>query len=185
MKTIKYIAILIIGIVLLNSCNTSEDISLQKYYVESESNKNYLMLDIPTNIVSISDTASEKAKQAYESIDKINLIAFKLNATNNDDYLVEKRKVTKILKNKVFKELMRVNDKGNKLIVKFLGDDESMDEVIAFVSSKEKGFALARVLGNDMKPENMLELLESIKDMDKDSDVFGKLSGFFSDMDLK
>lgn len=176
MKKTKYLGMLMVLFTLVISCNTSDELTLQEYYVNSEKNSNYIMLDIPTSIVSLGDDATAEAKQAYESIDKVNLLAYKLA---NDNYLAEKEKVNKILKSSKYTELMRFNDKGNKIVAKYLGNENSMNEVIIFASDKTRGFALARVLGDDMKPENMMQLLESLKNMDEDSEVFKTMKNFF------
>jgi len=182
MKVIKYIGILFLAFVIITSCNTSDEQSLQEYYVSSESNSNYLMLDIPISILTLGADATEESKQAYESIKKVNLLAFKLTETNKQSYVEEKTKVSKILKNKAYRELMRVNNNGAKIVAKYLGTENSMSEVIVYASDKTKGFALARILGDDMRPENMIKLMNSFKDLDKDNDVFKKMKGFFGEI---
>ncbi len=182
MKTIKYIGILFLTLVITASCNTSDELSLQEYYVNSENNSNYLMLDIPTSILNLDANATEDVKQAYESINKVNLLAFKLTNKNGQNYKEEKAKITKILKNPAYTELMRVNRNGSKIIAKYLGSENAMKEVIIFASDKTKGFALARVLGNDMRPENMIKLLNELKSIDKDSEAIKKMKGFFGAM---
>lgn len=178
MTIIKKIAVLILLVVLSTSCD-SENQSIQQFYVDSEKNNDYLMLDIPTSLLVLKDDASSEAKQALESIDKLNLLAFKLDENNNDLYQSEKLKVKQILNDESFIELIRVNKKGSNIVVKYIGTDDSIEEVIVYASDNSKGFGLARLLGDDMKPENILVLLESIKDMDKTSNTFKKLDGFF------
>ncbi len=177
MKIFKQISVLLLTVMLMISCN--DEASIQQFYVDSETNENYLMLDIPTSVVSLPDNVSDEAKQAYNSIDKINLLAFKVNETNKVDYQSEKLKVKKILKDSKYIELMRLNSNGRNIIAKYVGDENSVEELILFASDKHQGFALARVLGEDMKPENMLKLLNSLKDIDKDSDVLKKMEAFF------
>lgn len=177
MKTIKHINILLFTLLLITSCNNEK--TIQQLYVDSENNDDYLMLDIPTSIVELPETASAKARQAYESVDKINLLAFKINEDNKENFNIEKTKIKAILKNHKYIELMRVNTKGYKVMAKYIGSETTMNEAILFVSDNKKGFALARILGDDMKPENMVILLNEIKNIDKNNPIFKQLKGFF------
>ena len=177
MKNLKYISLFLVLFTMLVSCEKEQ--SIQQFYVDSEENSNYLMLDIPTSIISLPDTATPEAKQAYNSIDKVNLLAFKIDETNKNEYQTEKAKVKNILKNPEYIELMRMNSNGRNIVAKYIGDENSVEEMILFASDNNQGFALARVLGDDMKPENMIALLNNIKDIDKNSDAFGTMKKFF------
>ena len=176
MKYLKYISVLVLTI-MLTSCSSEK--SIQQLYVDSETNDDYLMFDIPMSIMELPDSATLKAKQAYESVNKVNLLVFKINELNKDNYKVEKDKVKKIIKNPKYQELMRVNNNGYKIIAKYIGSDESIEELILFASDNKKGFGLARVLGDDMKPENMIVLLDQINNIDQESEIFNQLEGFF------
>jgi len=184
MKTIKHIIAIVLLASLSISCD-SENQSLQQFYVDSEKSNDYLMLDVPTSLISLNDDASADAKHALQSIEKLNLLAFKLNGKNEDLYQSEKLKVKQILNDESFTELVRINSNGYNIVVKYLGTEDSIEEVIVYASDNTKGFGLARLLGDDMKPENMVQLLESIKDLDKNSSVFKKLNGFFGDGETK
>jgi hypothetical protein len=177
MKNLKYISLLLIAFTFLVSCD--DEASIQKFYVDSEENSNYLMLDIPTSIITLPESASAEAKQAYESINKVNLLAFKINESNKADYQKEKAKVKKILKNDVYTELMRMNSNGTKIVAKYIGTEDSIEEMILYAQDNNQGFALARVLGENMKPENMISLLNSIQNIDKDSEIFSQVEKFF------
>jgi len=58
---------------------------------------------------------------------------------------------------------MKVNSGTLKASIKYLGDDDAIDEVIIFGTDKEYGFALIRVLGKNMKPESVSELIAAIQ----------------------
>ena len=177
MKKLKQLSLLLVAFAFLVSCEN--EASIQQFYVDSEENTNYLMLDIPTSIITLPESASIEAKQAYESINKVNLLAFKINESNKVDYEKEKAKVKKILKNDVYTELMRMNSNGTKIVAKYIGTEDSIEEMILYAQDNNQGFALARVLGEDMKPENMMALLNSIQDINKDSEIFGQVEKFF------
>jgi len=174
-KAINYIAILAISIM---SVACGSEASLQKYYIDNQDNKNFLSIDIPTSIISLKDDVSPEAAEAYKSLKKMNVLAFKKNESNGDEYEVEKKKVKAILKNDNFIELMRMNDKGRNVVVKYLGDDDVIDELIVYAADKTQGFALVRVLGDNMKPEQIAKLVKSIQDVDNGNFALKQLEGF-------
>lgn len=171
--------IVLVTVILLLTFSCSNDTSLQQYYVDSENKSDILMVDIPASLLVVKEDMPTDARQALESVDKLNLLAFKLNKNNNTAFNEEKVKVKKILSNSSYRNLLTINDRGVKIEVKYLGDDDSMNEVIVYASDNSKGFALGRLLGDNMKPENMLSLLESVKNMDSDSEIFKTIENYF------
>lgn len=172
--------ILVIAVAVMSVACASEA-SLQKYYIDNQDNKNFLSIDIPTNIISLKEGVSPEAAEGYRSLKKMNVLAFKKNDSNVAEYEAEKKKVNSILKNDSFIDLMRINDKGRNIVIKYLGDDDSIDEVIVYASDKTQGFALVRVLGDDMKPEKIMKLIQSIQDVDGGNMAFKQLEGFIKE----
>jgi len=162
------------------SCNG--DPSLQEYYVEKQSSSNFISLDVPSSIITLSEDASSETKEAMASIKKLNILAFKLEDANKKEYTVEYDKVKTILKNKKYNELMRMNHNGANIIIKYLGSDEAIEEFILFAADKDKGFALARILGNKMQPEKIMKLAQSINDVDEENPAFAQIEGLFKDL---
>jgi len=175
MKKINYIALVVIAI---TSVACGSEASLQKYYIDSQDNKNFISVDVPASILTLQDNIEPEVEEAYKSLKKMNVLAFTKNDTNEAEYAIEKEKIKKILKNNKFTELFRMKDKGRSVVVKYEGDDDSMDEVIVYASDKEKGFALVRVLGDEMTAEKIMKLGESIKDIDSDNVGLKQLEGF-------
>ena len=137
MKITFYIAILVS--LLLTSC-TSEH-TLQKYFVESSEKKDFVALDISPSIINIDKTKlTVEQKTALGSFDKMNVLAFKLDATNKAEYDVESQKVTQILKNEKYQELMKVGSGKDAASVSFVGDENHINEFILFAKKKENGF---------------------------------------------
>ena len=59
---------------------------------------------------------------------------------------------------------MRVgNTSDGKLYIKYIGEDSEVDELIIFGFSPDKGFAIIRVLGNNMELSKIMKL-DSIVD---------------------
>lgn len=178
MKIINYLAGCILAVV-FTACAGSEA-SLQKYYIDNQDNKDFLSIDIPASIISLKENVDPEAAEAYKSLKKMNVLAFKKDGNNELAYQEERKKVNAILKNDRYVELMRVNDKGRNFVIKYEGDEdtESFDEVVLFASDKTQGFALVRILGDDMSPKKFLKLTESIKNIDSNNGALKELEGF-------
>ncbi|WP_224491014.1 DUF4252 domain-containing protein [Robertkochia flava] len=179
MKTIRNFIALFVAAFALYSCNTSP--SLQQYYVDNAENPNFISVDIPASILKVSEIdMTPEQKSAYESLKKFNVLAFRLTEENKSEFDGEKEKVSQILKNDVYEELMRINTGNSRGVVKILGDEESIDEVILYGNDDEMGFALVRVLGEDMRPENIMQLMEVIQKGNLDENGLEPLKGFFN-----
>ncbi len=164
-------------VVLLGSCSSQQ--SLQEYYVDNKENPNFISLDIPASILNMDEADLTKTqKEAVASLKKFNLLAFKKTETNAADYKLEKTKVKQILKDDGFVELMKINSQYGKGVVKYLGDENAIDEVIIYGDSKEKGFALVRVLGKDMNPAHIVQLMQAIQKSDYKGEGLGEIGKF-------
>jgi len=173
MKKINQL-IAVFTMVLCTACSSTQ--SLQEYYVDSAENPNFLKVDVPSSILNLDNvdlTSSEK--EAIASFEKLNILAFKKSIENAGDYEIERTKVKAILKNEDFIQLMKMNTPYGKATIKYLGDEDAIDEVIIYGDNKEKGFALIRVLGDNMNPANMMQLLEAIQKSDYKGEGFGQL----------
>ncbi len=173
-KTIIYIGAVLILVV---SVSCGSEASLQKYYIDSQENKNFISLDVPASVLKLKENVTQEEEEALASLKKFNILAFKIDGTNDAEFTQEKQKVKTILKNPKFKELMRIKDKGRNIVIKYEGTDDLMDEVIVYASDKTKGFALVRILGDDMDPAKIMKLAKSIQEVD--SDGFKQLEGLF------
>ncbi len=160
MKLTYLIAILVS--LFLWSCNREP--SLQKYFVDNSENKDFVVLDISSSIINIDKTKlTVEQKTALESFDKMNILAYKLNKNNQVQYDKESQKVTQILKGKEYQELMKIGSGKDGASVSFVGDENHIDEFVLFAKKKENGFAVVRILGNNMNPNNIMSMLSLIK----------------------
>ncbi len=173
-KTAIYVGLLSLVITIF-SC--ASEASMQKYYIDHQNDKSFRAIDIPASIISLKEDASPEAKKAFESLKKFNILAFIKDDVNIAEFKAEQLKVKKILKDNKYQELMRIKDKGRNLIIKYEGTEDAIDEVYLYAADKAQGFALVRVLGDNMKPEHVGLIMKSIKDIDKDSDALKQLSG--------
>ena len=167
----------IISMVLLASCASQQ--SLQEYYVDNQENPNFISLDIPASILKMEEVElTEVQREAVGSLRKFNLLAFKKTSENEAEYKVEKAKVKEILKGEDFVELMKINSQYGRGVIKYLGEDDAIDEVIIYGDSKEQGFAVVRVLGKDMNPAHIIQLMQAIQKSDYDGEGLGEIGKF-------
>ncbi len=175
----KYIvkSIALIGAVLLTACSSQQ--SLQEYYVDNSENPNFISIDVPASILKMDEVnLTDTQREAVESLRKFNLLAFKKDQDNEAEYQVERKKVREILKNDEFVELMKINSQYGKGVIKYLGDEDAIDEVIIFGDSKDKGFALIRVLGKNMNPAHIVQLMQAIQKSDYRGEGLGEIGTF-------
>ena len=172
---IKYIAL--VAVLVLGACSSNQ--SLQEYYVDNSENPNFISLDVPTSILNLEQAElSDVQRKALKSLRKLNLLAFKKTTDNAAEYKVEMAKVNSILKDDEFVELMKLNSKYGKGVIKYLGDEDAIDEVIIFGNSNDKGFALIRVLGDDMNPAHIIQLMQAIQKSDYKGEGLGEIGKF-------
>ncbi|MDO9260418.1 MAG: DUF4252 domain-containing protein [Flavobacteriaceae bacterium] len=176
MKSIKHlIAIFIlIGII---SCEANK--SLQEYIVEKQQDNAFISIDIPSSILTLKEENNTvETLNALKSIKKFNFLGMQLTAENKNTYIVEKQQIKAILSNKKFKEILRAKTGQREVTVKYLGDEENIDEVVFFGTDNEKGLAIVRVLGENMNPAAMVQLLNKIN-IEKDSSNLKSLHTIF------
>jgi hypothetical protein len=138
--------------------------TLQKYFVENTENKNFMAFDLSPTILNINETdLSADQKNALKSFDKMNILAFKATDANKAEFEAECAKVKTILKDSQYQQLMKYGSGKEGASISFVGDDEHIDEFVLFANRKENGFAVIRILGDDMNPSGILEMLSILK----------------------
>jgi hypothetical protein len=152
----------VIVLLTLISCNSEP--SLQKYFVENTEKKDFIALDVSSNILNL-DKAKLSAEQneALKSFDKMNILAFKANDKNQALFETERAKVKAILKDPKYQELMKVGSGKDGASISYVGTDENIEEFVVFANRKENGFAVVRVLGKNMNPNNIMTLMTVLK----------------------
>jgi len=170
---------LVILIAAFTSC--TQNPTLQTYYVDNELRSGFTSLDIPMSFVDIDQTTlTDEQKEAYESVDKLNMLAFVLDENNKDDFDIELTKVRTILKNPKYEELIRGgNSTDGKFIVKYLGEIDEIDELIIFGYANEKGFALVRVLGDEMNANKIMTLASTLENANINDSNMTQFMNFF------
>ena len=173
---------LIIGCFLITtiiSCNQGP--SLQSYFVDNQETNNFTTISLPTTVVSFDESKlTEDQKQAYNSVKRLNFLGYRMKVGNEVEYKAELQKVNSILKDKKYKELMRMgNNEDGKVIIKYLGNETKIDELIVFGNANDQGFGILRVLGKNMQPDNMVKLVDAMQNADIDEDQLKGITDFF------
>ena len=144
------------------SCNQGP--SLQTYYVDNELKPGFASFDVPTSFIDVDAIEmTDEQREAYESVNKLNVLTYIEENTDDEAYKLELEKVKVILKNPKYEELMRGGSPTDgKFVVKFLGDTENIDELVVFGSANNKGFMIARILGDDMSAQKVVKLYSAV-----------------------
>tara|TARA_R110002050_G_scaffold4573_1_gene22070 strand:+ start:52944 stop:53486 length:543 start_codon:yes stop_codon:yes gene_type:complete len=177
-RTINQLICTLFATAVLVSC--SSGVSLQSYFVDKQETKNFISQDVPLSMMKIDKTDfTEEQKDAYNSVSKLNFLGYKADENNAEDLKAEIEIVKTILSDAKYNDLMEFSDKGNKILVKYIGTDEAADEVIVFGSSKELGFGVVRILGNKMNPDKMVTLVDAIQKAGVDENQLQDIMNFF------
>ncbi|OYX27943.1 MAG: hypothetical protein B7Z06_03000 [Flavobacteriales bacterium 32-35-8] len=175
--SIKYTVVIIIAAFILVSCNNG--LTMQRYFVEHQEAKNFLAQDVPISMLNIDESKlTAEQKEAYKSVERLNFLGYKTDSTNVNVYNSELAKVKTILKDEKYNELIDFSYNGAKIAVKYIGDEEA-DEFIIFGSSKDMGFGIIRVLGDDMSPEKIMTLGQLFESSNVDTSQFKDMMSFF------
>lgn len=178
MKELKTRGISLILIVLFVGCSSTQ--SLQEYYVDNAENPNFLSIDLPVSLLNLEKAnLTVEQEEAMASLRKLNILAFKKTDQNEAEFQKERINVRAILKDSRFTELMKMNTSYGKASVKYLGEEEAIDEVVIYGDSDDKGFVLVRVLGKDMNPAKMVQFIQALEKSDYKGEGLEQVGKFF------
>lgn len=165
----KRIIFIVCSTIALWSCESKP--TLQKYFVEKTESTEFVALDVAPSIINTEKVSlSSSEKEALASFEKMNILAFKANDKNSEAYQKEITEVKAILKDETYQQLMKVGSGSDGAAVYFVGEDEHIEEFVLLANRKENGFAVVRVLGNDMNPTHILNMLSLLKKSNIDVD---------------
>lgn len=183
MKNISKLILVVCGLLYI-SCSNEQ--SLQKYFIDHQGDKDFVAVDLATSLLDARTrkvNLSDEEREALESIKKVNFLALQIKEDKSETktrFEEEKTKINSILDAEKYETLMRFGSNGTKAVLKFEGEEDNIDEMIVFASNKERGLALVRVLGDDMKPANIAKLMNAIDKGDVDigaiKDIIGEVN---------
>lgn len=145
-------------------CSSCKQESLQGYIVESQDKKGFSHISIPTDIFQfVTNAVSEEEKAAYASIRKINVTGLLSENASDEAVTIEKEKLKSIFKNSDYKKLIEFKKDGMKATIYYTGETDAIDEIIAFGYGNEVGVGVARILGDNMNPNAVINMLKNTK----------------------
>lgn len=146
------------GAMALASC--SSEPTLQKYFVEHQEKPNFTVLDLGQSVLKVSeDKLNADQKKALHTFKKINLLAYTAKDSSSAEYKTESEKVKTLLKGKKYQELMHFGSGKDGGSISYVGKDDAIDEFVIFANRKQNGFAVVRVVGENMTPNSILEMV--------------------------
>jgi len=154
---------------MLMSC--SSEPSLQKYFVENTESKDFVAVDVSASILRLDKkNITVEEDEALKTFKKMNILAFKNDVKNAAKFDTERAKVETILKDKKYQELMKMSRGKDGGAIYFVGENDKIDEFVLYGSNKDAGFAIVRVLGEDMNPTSIMTMLSLIQKANLDID---------------
>jgi hypothetical protein len=161
MKKLTTIVSLIFLVLFASSCKKEK--SLQVYVVESSEKEGFFTGDLPVgSLLTVKADISDEVKETLKSLKKINVAFLRKTADNTAAYKTEKAILKNIFTSEDYKSLGSAKVKGMNVKVYFTGNTSSLDEVIVFGYSKEIGVGVARLLGDNMNPSKVVEMMNSV-----------------------
>jgi hypothetical protein len=177
MKKLTTVCSLLFVFLLMSSCKNEQ--SLQSYLVDTSGKEGFYTGDIPvSSVLSPKADVSDDVKETIQSIKKINVVFLPKTTANENAYEAEKTKLKNIFKdNKNYKSLMSMKMQGMNVNIYYSGNTDAIDEVVAFGYGDKNGVGVARLLGENMNPAKVIEMLNGVQ-MDENS--LGNLGSIFN-----
>jgi len=178
MVLIRYIIGLTLAALTLISCSNEK--SLQRYLVDKQDDDSFLKIDIATSLLQTDgNSLTEEEKDILATVKKINVVAFPIKEGNKAEYDLKKQELKDIISQEKYKTLVKFGSNNKGATLKYLGEEDAIDELIVFASDNERGFVLFRLLGEDMRPDQMIKLMTSIDKGDVDISALKTISKLF------
>lgn len=178
---IQKVLFALLALMLLGACNSGT--SLQEYFVDNQESNKFIAVDIPTSMFANTESLNKEQLATLETVKKVNLLAFPIKKDTSDlqQYQAEKQKLEKILSNEKYQLLMKYGSNNRKAEIYFTGKEDAIDEVILFGYDDDRGVGVARVLGEDMNPGEIMKFVKSLEKGDINFDGLKGVAGMFKD----
>lgn len=179
MKKSTFIIFILFLLLLVSACNNEK--SLQAYIIDSSEKEAFMYGDLPVGLMlTPKENASDEVRETIKSIKKMNVVFLKKTEENDTAFETEKLKLKNIFTNKTYKNLGSFKAKGMNMKLYYIGETSHINEVIAFGYSKDVGVGIARLLGENMNPARIMEMMNSVK-LDTDMIKLGQFKAVFNE----
>ena len=179
MKIFKILSVIVLGIGFI-ACNNEQ--SLQEYYVDNQGNKDFVALDLPASMLANMESLGDDQRRTLETVKKVNILAIPQNPENVSKIEEEKNKINNILKDEKYQLLMKFGMGETRMELYFTGEEEAVEEVILYGFDENRGMGIARVLGENMNPGDIMNLIRSMEKGDIDLSGVSGVSQIFTGM---
>lgn len=171
----------ILGLVILTSLTFSckNNLSLQQFIIDQQEKQDVLSFDLSSSLLAATEgLQSETDIKTLKSLKKINILAYQIKDSTNVRYNTEIKQIKAIFNQDKYTELIRYGKGSQAAKVYLLGEADKIDELVVFANDNKLGWLLVRILGEDMKPEKIIQLIQKI-DFDKNDFELSKFKGIF------
>jgi len=184
----KNISIYLIGLVILASLvfSCKNEKSLQQFIVTQQEKADVISVDIPVSLLALKEELQDEDDiETLKSVKKANILAYQIKDSSKARYQADKKHLKEILKGDKYAELVRLGKGNNGAKIYMVGDDQAIDELIVFANDDALGWLVLRVLGDDMKPEKIMQLMQKVDlensnfDLSEIKDVLTKKGDLF------
>jgi hypothetical protein len=94
-------------------------------------------------------------------------LSFSLDSINHTKYSEELLKINQLFTNSSYERIISLgNPKDGKVRVYTVDNNGFLKEIVIFVNSNKTGFAIIRVLGNEMELEKFFKLRRLLNEID-------------------
>ena len=155
---------------LIFSC--TNNLSLQQFIIEQKEKQDVISFNLSSSLLTAADNLQSEADiETLNSLKKINVLAYQINDSSDTRYTDEIKHIKAVFTQDKYAELIRYGKGTQGAKVYLVGDDDQIDEIVVFANDQELGWLLVRILGNDMQPEKIMQLMQKIDFNKGDFDI--------------
>jgi len=140
---------------------------LEDYFVQATESPDFFVFNIPASIVEFDkEKMDPETRKEIESIKKVNILVYK----NNYEPAQKKKefeKAYKIIQDKAYKTLTKINNDGYNVSFAYEGDPEHMNKVVFLGKDLNYNFIIGIVKGENVSVKNLSKAFHYIKNIDQ------------------
>lgn len=162
----------------VGSCATEP--TLQQYFVEKSEDGDFVTVDfVPDNLNLDRAKLTAEQREAVGSFRKMNILAFQKTEGNTAKYEAERIRVDSLLQDEQYQELMHISGKTKGGSLRFVGTENEIEEFVVYAHQADNGFAVVRVLGDNMTPDDVYNLMSVMRSANVDPEALKPLQELF------
>jgi len=160
MKSIYKILMISLLTITISSCTKD---GLEDYFVQATESADFLVMNIPANIVEFdTEKLDKKTLQQIKSIKKLKILIYKNNYEKRQKEK-ELQKLQQILNNKKYNVLTKIKNKDYQIVLSYEGKPEAINKLIFLGIDNENNFLLGLIKGKKVNVKNISKSLKHIK----------------------